>query len=356
MVVLHEYKVKDIKRSLDRSLNCTLENKFCKNIISNKEKRDISDSSDLPKRKLSSRQLIEVLRHLNIQVHRAILDDCEKLLEYCFMSEKNQSNNNKGNIFHVGMENLAAKRINDLCPSIQSIIDYVCSTHFPPKILHGEAWNLNKSIIQINMSKYPLYRSVEKDGSRSLFMVLDMDETLVHCSFEILENGMEPDLLVDIIPFSSPWCVYFRPYLQLFLQYASYLGDLCIFTASTKTYAEKVLKSIDPNGKYIRYKLFREHCTVYKKGYMKDLRIFEGVNMGKTVLIDNSLISSTLQLDNAIPVDSWYGNPNDKELLKLLVLLNKLYCLDDVRPYLARRYGFRQWANYHRAKDSLGPI
>ncbi|KAH8581481.1 NLI interacting factor CTD-like phosphatase [Cryptosporidium sp. chipmunk genotype I] len=308
---------------------------------------------------------MEIIRHLKLNVKPGSFRDDENFLNYCFLISKPFKNNNIGFTFHVAMENIVNGRPRVLSQSMSMAIEYICCTKFPSKLLSGESSTINspfkvndiqngKSLLKIG--NLPTSKTVkEKESSSGLFIVLDMDETLVHCTNEMLK-GVKPDLLVNIAAYSSPWFVYYRPFLKFFLKNASKLGRICVFTASTKEYAEQVINSIDPNQDLIKYKLFREHCTVYNKGYMKDLRIIQGADLKRTVLVDNSLISNTLQLDNAIPVDSWYGCSKDNELLRLLVLLNRIQLLNDVRPYLASRYGIREWINMNRTKDNLMPI
>lgn len=44
-------------------------------------------------------------------------------------------------------------------------------------------------------------------------------------------------------------------------------------------------------------------------------------------------------MDNGIPIESWYDDRNDNELLQLLPLLERVAAAPDVRPLL--REGFR---------------
>lgn len=47
-----------------------------------------------------------------------------------------------------------------------------------------------------------------------------------------------------------------------------------VFTASHSCYANVVLDYLDPNHKYIQYRLFRENCIQTEEGvYIKDLRV-----------------------------------------------------------------------------------
>jgi len=43
------------------------------------------------------------------------------------------------------------------------------------------------------------------------------------------------------------------------------MGEVHIFTASTRAYADPIIDEIDPNG-YITGRYFREHCKADKNG------------------------------------------------------------------------------------------
>lgn len=48
------------------------------------------------------------------------------------------------------------------------------------------------------------------------------------------------------------------------------------------------------------------------------------------------------QLSNGIPIESWYDDRGDKELMTLLPFLEKLVDVDDVRPLIATTFKLDQ--------------
>lgn len=47
-------------------------------------------------------------------------------------------------------------------------------------------------------------------------------------------------------------------------------------------------------------------------------------------------------MDNGIPIESWFDDRSDTELLSLLPFLESLIGVQDVRPFIAKKYNLRE--------------
>lgn len=172
--------------------------------------------------------------------------------------------------------------------------------------------------------------------SKQKTLVLDLDETLVHSS---LDTFATPDFTfpVEVGGIVHTVHVKKRPHLAQFLAAVSKSFEVVVFTASQRVYAEQLLNVIDPKREHIRYRLFRDACVYVDGNYLKDLSVL-GRDLGKTIIVDNSPQAFGFQLSNGIPIESWYDDAADKELLHLLDFLDCLLEADDVRPVICNTF------------------
>ena len=108
--------------------------------------------------------------------------------------------------------------------------------------------------------------------------------------------------------------------------------QVVIFTASHQTYADAILDYLDPDNKFFQYRMYRQHCVLTPEGlYVKDLRVIRNRHLKDMVLVDNSVYSFSYQIDNGIPIISFYDDPRDEELVHLMFYMKSLTESDDVR-------------------------
>lgn len=173
-------------------------------------------------------------------------------------------------------------------------------------------------------------------NSQPVTLVLDLDETLVHCS---VDGGVGADLVfpVNFNGVEYRVAVKLRPHMHRFLRIVAERFEVVVFTASQQVYADTLLDIIDPKRELIKHRLFRDSCLLVEGNYLKDLNVL-GRDLAKTVLVDNSPHAFGYQVDNGIPIESWFDDPNDSELLKLADFLSTIENADDVRPLVRSHF------------------
>lgn len=154
-------------------------------------------------------------------------------------------------------------------------------------------------------------------------LILDVDETLVHSSYQ--GNGhYDVHLSIDMDDGSSVSVyVAFRPFLHQFLRAIKPLFEVVIFTASMAKYCNPLMDSIDQENLLGNLRLVREHCSSVGGTFVKDLSLL-GRNLDQVAIIDNSPVAYLFQQRNAIPITSWFDDPDDTELERLIPVLEAL--------------------------------
>mgnify|MGYP000585921700 FL=1 len=75
------------------------------------------------------------------------------------------------------------------------------------------------------------------------------------------------------------------------------------------------------------------------------MRIFHQRALSNIILVDNSVYSFAFQLDNGVPIVSFYNDPNDEEMLHLKFYLDCLKDCEDVREKNREAFQLMQLAD-----------
>jgi|EP00670_Eutreptiella_braarudii_P005931 CTD small phosphatase-like protein 2 len=183
-------------------------------------------------------------------------------------------------------------------------------------------------------------------------LVLDLDETLVHCSTDPSEVR-NPDFVFHVEFHGTVYTVNAlkRPGLHEFLEYIKDKFEVIIFTASQRVYANKLLDILDPLHEAIHHRVFRDDCTNVEGNYLKDLTVL-GRDLDKTLIVDNSPQAFAFQLDNGVPILSWFERKSDRELFKIIPLLEQMRTAPQVQPILREKFQLYQKVEAKRKRLS----
>lgn len=154
-------------------------------------------------------------------------------------------------------------------------------------------------------------------------LVLDLDETLVHSSFEFVSFA-DFVIPVQIDDKYTNAYVLKRPGVDEFLQAMSRIYEVVVFTASMRRYALPVLDKLDQGNNWIHHRLYRDSCYTNSNGTLvKNLAVL-GRPLKKTIIIDNMPGSYAFHPHNGVPITSWEFDPDDQELQDMTPILTDL--------------------------------
>ena len=168
--------------------------------------------------------------------------------------------------------------------------------------------------------------------SKKKTLVLDLDETLVHSQFGPFNTPSDVVINIEIENELHDIHVLVRPGVKEFLEKMSKKFEIIIFTASISKYAGPLLDILDKD-KNCSFRLFREHCTLLNSSFVKDLKKL-GRDLKDVIIVDNSPMAYLLNSDNGLPILTWFDDKNDKELFKIIPILDFLSLVPDVRDYI----------------------
>ena len=166
-------------------------------------------------------------------------------------------------------------------------------------------------------------------------LILDLDETLAHgqnIPFASTKNQISLQCKINNV--DTTIYVKIRPGVKEFLRKMNKIYEVIIFTASIEEYAKPLINLIDQKN-ICSYKLYREHCTLDKNTYIKDLKKL-GRDLKDVIIIDNSPNSYSLNKENGIPITTWFDDEDDRELYNIVQILEFLSDVDDVRVFIPK--------------------
>ena len=146
---------------------------------------------------------------------------------------------------------------------------------------------------------------IKKATDKKFSLVIDLDETLIH-------------------NLNLPFGYYFliRPGVFELFEAIHKIYEIVIFTASSKRYANSIIKKIDykNNVDYILHKKY----IIYEEGNPVKRLDMIGRDMNKIIFVDNLEINAKYNKKNLYHISSWYNNVYDDEIYKLKEKLMKI--------------------------------
>ena len=156
-------------------------------------------------------------------------------------------------------------------------------------------------------------------------LMLDIDETLIHSSYHLLDR--EADLQL------GPYYIYKRPGVEYFLDQCFEWFEVGIWTTATKDYATFIMEHLLDDLLKLAFMWTRKSCErnidfdhmfAY---YIKDLQKLcreKKYDPSKIIVIDDLWKTAEKNPENLVLVDRYDGNSEDDELYRLIPYLGML--------------------------------
>jgi len=166
---------------------------------------------------------------------------------------------------------------------------------------------------------------------KSILLVLDLDETLIHATRENLATTADFEV--------GPFFVHKRPGLNQFLLRASAYFDLAIWSAASDDYVNEIADKIKPEGLDWTFVWGRNRCTT-KRNLLLDEYVHEkrlkkvkklGYSLERILIVDDSPEKTRENYGNAIYIKAFEGDQKDAQLAILLQYLIRIRETNNVR-------------------------
>ena len=249
---------------------------------------------------LNKDKIDEIKMRNNFNIHNKII----KNILFNLLSNLSYINksitDNIFSIYYSWKQNNFIEIINSKIKNNEDInqkINMIFQEYHSPEELIDVQYNSENG--QMSKPNSPFLPPKKENDLRDYCLVLDLDETLVH----YFEDETEAYVKVRIGT-------------EKFIKEMSKYCEICIFTASTKYYADTVINGLG-NHDLIDYRLYRQHTSMCGGVNIKDLSKL-GRNLEKIIIIDNIEENYQLQPNNGINISDFEGADNDNELEYLL--------------------------------------
>ena len=158
------------------------------------------------------------------------------------------------------------------------------------------------------------------NNNKNYTLVLDITNTLINIKYA---NPQGQILIPNL-----------RPGIFSFLNSVKPLYELVAFSSETREFSDVILNEIEKNKKFFDFKLYKDHCTLYKNRFVKDITKL-GRDIRKIIIVDDDENNFVLNKENGIKIKPFLGEENNNdtslfELKKILILFERMG-LDDVR-------------------------
>ena len=201
---------------------------------------------------------------------------------------------------------------------------------------------------KINFDKYYSNKINLNFDNNKQILFIDLDETLIHADI----YDKKPFNIINydkILKFKFDNLYYyiginFRKNLKNFLKKVSKYFNLILFTAAYQEYADVIIDYIDPENIFFKKRFYRESCINLNDNInIKDLNIFNDIDLKHSVILDNNIYSFCNNLKNGILINSFFEGEDDDLMNIYYYLDNYIKNSQDVRKVNEDLFGFEKF-------------
>jgi carboxy-terminal domain RNA polymerase II polypeptide A small phosphatase len=181
-------------------------------------------------------------------------------------------------------------------------------------------------------------------------LVLDLDETLIFTEYGNKRTvKSEPDFLVHDQGYN--FAVWKRPDLAWFLVWCFEHFEVAIWSAADQSYVEKMLAQILPSNLNPCFIWTSERCTIKRmhqyghdgeviiiKDIKKILRSKKRFKRNDILVVDDNDDTYSRNYGNALPIEPFQGDKDDRELVRISFVLSKLKNHNNIRKIEKRQW------------------
>jgi TFIIF-interacting CTD phosphatase-like protein len=183
-------------------------------------------------------------------------------------------------------------------------------------------------------------------NSENKLLILDLDETLIHASTTRLDCS-HSDSFAELPNFLVyGYYIYKRPNLDRFIATCLEWFDVAVWTSSGSEYAAEIVSAIFPNPQALKFMWTRDRCSILsnynydfidghypqyytRKPLWKVKR--RGYSLESIIAIDDTPKKWEQSYGNLIAVKPFQGDRFDRELEHLLIYLDTLRSVKNIR-------------------------
>ena len=151
---------------------------------------------------------------------------------------------------------------------------------------------------------------INVENRKKYTLIVDLDETLIHFA---VNNKVNEEGVLKL-----------RPGVFTFFEKVGEFYEIILFTEASEAYTKLMMEAFSNNRnnkKYFDYILYRQHCVIVDKDFVKDISRV-GRPLDRTIIIDNMAQNFKMQKKNAILIKPFLGeDQNDQALIDLIPIL-----------------------------------